>query len=147
MNSPTPDPELPVLGDPAAKPVRRRFTAEYRARMIAEYEAAPHGEKSAVLRREGLYQSQLREWGMARDANRASPGRRRTRARSGGPVLSAEAGDRALQRANDKLTRENTRLAAQVTQTQAALEIMGKLQSLLESISESTGIPPTPRTP
>src|SRR5664279_1168197 len=48
--------------DPAAKPVRRSFTAEYRARVVAEYTAAPHGEKSAVLRREGLYQSQIREW-------------------------------------------------------------------------------------
>src|SRR5450631_3329605 len=29
--------------DPAAKPVRRSFTAEYRARVVAEYAAAPHG--------------------------------------------------------------------------------------------------------
>jgi|GEM_PF-5426275 len=26
----------------------RTFTAEYKARIVAEYEAAPHGEKSAV---------------------------------------------------------------------------------------------------
>ena len=43
--------------DPAARPVRRTFTAEYRAHLVAEYEAAPHGQKSAVLRREGLYHS------------------------------------------------------------------------------------------
>jgi hypothetical protein len=43
--------------DPLARPFRRTFTAEYRARVVAEYEAAQHGEKSAVLRREGLYQS------------------------------------------------------------------------------------------
>ena len=48
--------------DPAPKPVRRSFTAEYRARVVAEYEAAQHGEKAGVLRREGLYQSQVREW-------------------------------------------------------------------------------------
>jgi hypothetical protein len=40
--------------DPAARPVRRSFTAEYRARVVAEYQAAPHGQKAAVLRREGL---------------------------------------------------------------------------------------------
>ena len=49
-----------VASDPAARPVRRSFTAEYRARVVAEYQAAPHGQKAAVLRREGLYQSQIR---------------------------------------------------------------------------------------
>jgi transposase-like protein len=53
--------------DPAARPVRRSFTAAYRARVVAEYEAAPHGQKAAVLRREGLYQSQIRSWTGARD--------------------------------------------------------------------------------
>ena len=57
-----------VSPDPAARPVRRSFTAEYRARVVAEYEAAPRGSKAAVLRREGLYQSQIREWTIARDA-------------------------------------------------------------------------------
>jgi len=41
--------------DPAARPVRRSCTAEYRARLVAEYEAAPRGKKGGVLRREGLY--------------------------------------------------------------------------------------------
>ena len=54
--------------DPAAKPTRRSFTAEYRASVLAEYEAAPHGEKSAVLRREGIHQTQVAEWAKARDA-------------------------------------------------------------------------------
>ena len=40
--------------NPAPNPVRRSFTAEYRARVVAEYEAAPHGEKAGVLRREGF---------------------------------------------------------------------------------------------
>ncbi len=39
--------------------------------MVAQYEAAPHGEKAAVLRREGLYQSQVREWRAERDARAA----------------------------------------------------------------------------
>jgi len=57
--------------NPAPNPVRRSFTAEYRARVVAQYEAAPHGEKAAVLRREGLYQSQVREWRAERDARAA----------------------------------------------------------------------------
>ena len=59
------------LVDPAPKPIRRSFTTEYRHRVVAEYEAAPHGEKSGVLRREGLYQSQVREWRAERDAKAA----------------------------------------------------------------------------
>ena len=57
-----------AVPDPAARPVRRSFTVAYRARVVAEYEAAPHGSKAAVLRREGLYQSQIREWTIVRDA-------------------------------------------------------------------------------
>src|SRR5665647_3333554 len=53
---------IEAVPDPAARPVRRSFTAAYRARVVAEYEAAPRGSKAAVLRREGLYQSQIREW-------------------------------------------------------------------------------------
>ena len=76
--------------DPAAKPVRRSFTAEYRARVVAEYAAAPHGEKSAVLRREGLYQSQIREWTDARDAlARGVTPRRNPHRRSGKSVGSS----------------------------------------------------------
>ncbi len=44
--------EPAAVVDPAPRPVRRTFTAEYRARVAAEYEAAPHGDKGAVLRRE-----------------------------------------------------------------------------------------------
>lgn len=84
----SPDPADEGVSDPAARPVRRSFTAEYRARVVAEYEAAPHGQKAAVLRREGLYQSQIREWRAARDALDAGapPPRRphRARADSGG---------------------------------------------------------------
>jgi putative transposase len=36
--------------------------------VVAEYDAAPTGEKGAVLRREGLYSSHVIEWRRARDA-------------------------------------------------------------------------------
>ena len=65
--------------DRAPKPTRRSFTAEYRARIVAEYEAAGHGEKSAVLRREGIYQPQVAEWAKARDAAAAGVSYRRDR--------------------------------------------------------------------
>jgi len=113
--------------DPSAPPFRRTFTAEYRARVVAEYEAAPHGEKAAVLRREGLYQSQVRRWAAARDAlaRGASAPRR--------PHRAADGKDDPA-----RLRAENQRLARELAKSQAVVEIMGKLQGLLEAVSEST---------
>ena len=122
--------------DPAAKPVRRSFTAEYRARVVAEYAAAPHGKKSAVLRREGLYQSQIREWTDARDAlARGLTPKRNPHRRSGKSIGSSEA---------ERLRAENARLTRELAKSQAVVEIMGKFQGLLEAISESTDTPASP---
>jgi transposase len=41
-----------LVVDPAPRPTRRSFTAAYKVAIVAEYEGAPHGEKSGVLRRE-----------------------------------------------------------------------------------------------
>jgi transposase len=100
-----PDPVPQGAADPAAKPVRRSFPAEYRARVVAEYEAAPHGEKSAVLRREGLYQSQIREWTAAGDA--VARGLTAKRNSHHGPGKSGGPSDTDRSRAeNARLTRE-----------------------------------------
>jgi transposase len=126
-----------VVADPAARPVRRSFTAEFRSRVVAEYEAAPRGSKAAVLRREGLYQSQIREWTIARDAltrGAAAPRRAHRATAAGGkddPV---------------RLRAENERLTRELARSQAVVEIMGKLQGLLETISESTGTTPPSST-
>jgi transposase len=51
------DPEL------AERARRRRFTAEYKSRIVAEADACTKsGEVGALLRREGLYSSHLTEW-------------------------------------------------------------------------------------
>jgi transposase len=57
-----PDPEVPERAR------RRTFTAQYKLDVVAGYDAAPAGEKGAVLRREGLYSSRVIEWRRARDA-------------------------------------------------------------------------------
>lgn len=121
--------------DPASRPTRRTFTAEYKARIVAEYEAARHGEKSAVLRREGLFHSHVREWAATRDARGLA-----------GLDRETSATDRRQRRAEqaeiDRLRAENHRLTGKLAQTQAALSIMGKAHELLESLAESTE-PPT----
>jgi len=56
-----PDPEV------VAKPKRRRFTAEYRLRILEEADrCAGDGEVGQLLRREGLYSSHLANWRKAR---------------------------------------------------------------------------------
>ena len=46
----------------AGRPVRRTFSAEYKRRIVAEYDQAPAGQKGRVLRREGLYDSSVKQW-------------------------------------------------------------------------------------
>src|ERR1700752_4645541 len=57
-----PDPEVPERAR------RRTFTAKYKLEILAAYDAAPDGEKGALLRREGLYSSHIVQWRRARDA-------------------------------------------------------------------------------
>ena len=57
-------PEMEVV----AKAQRRRFTAEYKRRIVrAADRCTQSGEIGALLRREGLYSSQLTNWRAARD--------------------------------------------------------------------------------
>lgn len=119
-----------TAADPALKPKRRSFSAEYKLRMVAEYDAAPTGEKGAILRRERLYHSHILEWRQARDAGaleklvdrRTSPAR---------PKKSTEAAE------NERLRRKVARLEKEVEKRDAALEVLGKAHKLLEMISES----------
>jgi transposase len=60
----------PVAGETevVAKAQRRRFTAEYKRRIVREADRCTHpGEIGALLRREGLYSSHLTTWRAARD--------------------------------------------------------------------------------
>ena len=61
-----PDPAVPE------KPVRRRFTAEYKIRILREADRCTEpGQLGALLRREGLYSSHLNTWRQQRDARDA----------------------------------------------------------------------------
>ena len=51
-----PDPQV------APKARRRRFSAAYKKRILAQYDVLPRGERSALLRREGLYSSLVGKW-------------------------------------------------------------------------------------
>lgn len=114
--------------DPAARPTRRSFTAEYKAEILAEYDSWPKGseQRGAILRREGLYSSHISEW-----RKQAEAGAREGLARKSKKRRTAE------QVELDRLRRQNERLAKELARTQTALEITGKVHALLEQLSES----------
>ena len=67
------DPEVPERAR------RRTFSAQYKARILAEYERCDSGAKGALLRREGLYSSMLSEW----RKQRLCPNRTKSRQKRG----------------------------------------------------------------
>lgn len=117
-----PDPEV----EPKAK--RRTFTAEYKARILAEYDAATEpGEKGAILRRERLYSAHLVEW--RRAANKGAT-----------EALSKQRGRPAAdprERELAKLRAEKERLEKELEKSRLVIGIMGKANALLEALSES----------
>ena len=114
--------------DPAARPRRRSFTAEYKEQILTEYDLLPAGstERGALLRREGLYTSHIAEWRKARDGGVREGLAPRVR-----PKRSPE------QVELERLRRKNERLEAELERTKTALEITGKVHALLEQLSES----------
>lgn len=119
--------------DPAARAKRRTFTAEYKANILAEYDSHQRGsdERGAVLRREGLYSSHISEW-----RKQAKAGATQGLAAKSKKRRTAEAAEL------EKLRKRNARLEAELTRTQTALEITGKVHALLEQLSESADTEP-----
>jgi transposase len=117
------DPEIPM------KAKRRRFTAEYKAAVLREIDAATQpGQVGAILRREGLYSSHLVEWRRARDAG-ALEALGKVRGRK--PVDPVEV-------ENNKLRRENARLAEKLSRAQRVIEVQGKVSALLRELSQES---------
>jgi transposase-like protein len=118
----------------SSRPKRRTFTAAYKARILAEYDALPDGspERGALMRRERLYHSHIEHWRSQREKGTLP-------ATTGKPTpKSAEADELALLRAeNKKLKTRNARLESDLGKTRTALDIAGKAFALLEGISGS----------
>lgn len=113
-----------------ARPVRRTFTGEYKARILAEYEAAPEGGKGEILRRERLYHSHIIDWRRSRDAG-VSAGLADRR-------LSAQRAKRSAESVElNRLRQANSRLEDELARTRTALEIVGKAHALLDLLSGS----------
>jgi transposase len=114
-----PDPEL------VEQAKRRRFTAEYKLRILREAEACSRpGEVGVLLRREGLYTSHLTYWRKQRDAGALKelgrPRGRKPADRRDGEIA--------------QLRRRAERAEGELQKARKVIEIQGNVSALLEQM-------------
>ena len=104
---------------------RRQISPADKRRIVAAAERCTEpGEIGALLRREGIYSSQLATWRKHHAAAGAAGLESRKRGRQADPAIAE--GHRTA-----KLTRENDRLRRQLTQAHLIIEVQKKVSSLL----------------
>ena len=117
-----PDPEVPE------KAVRRKFTAAYKLRILKEAENCTEpGQLGALLRREGLYSSNITLW--RRQAAEGLVPRKR------GPAAQ-KTDPRVLRIA--ELERENAKLTRKLNQAELIISVQKKVADLLQKSTEET---------
>ena len=118
--------ELSPSSEVLEKPVRRRFTVEDKARILAEADACTQpGLLGELLRREGLYSSHLATWRRQRDEGvlaGLTPKRRGRRAKAKNPLAGEVA----------RLQRENQRLKEQLRQAELIIDVQKKVSEMLD---------------
>ena len=107
--------------DPEVRPraSRRRFSTNYKIRILQEADQCQAGEMNALLRREGLFSSHLSKWRKQREQG----------------LLVEHPESKANSRADTRireLTTENQRLRAKLDQAQKIIEVQKKLCNLLD---------------
>lgn len=114
------------LADPEVRdrPVRRAFTAQYKADILAETDRAEAGKIGEILRREGLYSSHLCTWR-----------RHRTEGMKAG-LMPKKRGKKARQDPLDaeiqRLRRENDLLQRRLKDAELIIEFQKKVSQILE---------------
>ena len=118
------DPEL------VERPLRRRFSAQYKLRILQEVEACTRpGEIGALLRREGLYSGHLSKWRRQRYAGALEAlGRPRGRKPADRRDLEIAALQRRLERSE-----------AELAKARKVIEIQGNVSALLEQMLGTEG--------
>ena len=109
-----PDPEVPERAQ------RRRFSASYKMRILAETDKAAPGEVAGILRREGLYSGHLATWRSQRD-------------KGGLQALSQRRGPKAdpLAAENAKLRKQNEKLRRDLEAARLVIDVQKKVSKLL----------------
>ena len=123
-----PDPEV------SEKKPRRKFTAKYKLRILAEADAlTEQGQLGALLRQEGLYSSNLATWRRQREKGLLQALAPKKRGRK-----KIEKNPMAAKVAN--LERENRRLQQKLKQAELIIEAQKKMSEILgisQSLNES----------
>jgi transposase-like protein len=110
------------------RPKRRRLTAEYKLQILREADACTEtGEIGALLRREGLYASQLTEWRRLRDQAMLGSGKR---GRKPSPH----------ERRIAELEHENKKLSHRLKQAELIISVQKKVSEILKSPTEADPI-------
>ncbi len=111
-----PDPEV------VEKPKRRRFTADYKQRILDEADTCKEpGEVGALLRREGLYSSHLAAWRRQRKDG-LKPKKRGRKGKTPEQKRIAE-----LEKQLKKSEREKARLEAKLQRADLMLDLQKKV--------------------
>ncbi len=118
-----------MVSDPEVleKPVRRRYTAQYKRRILREAETCKeHGQMGALLRREGLYSSNLTAW--RRQAEQGtlealSPRKRGAKEQKPDPSVRRIA----------ELEKENQKLSHKLRQAVIIIEAQKKIAEIFET--------------
>ena len=110
---------------------RRRFSAEYKQRILEEADGCTQrGQIGALLRREGLYSSHLSKWRRQRSLGQLeglSPKKRGRKPQD--PAVEEMA----------RLQRENERLRARLEQAEMIIDVQKKLSQLLGLTPDESG--------
>jgi transposase len=116
-----PNPEVQAR---PAKPQRRTFSLAYKRAVVAEAEKCVEtGAIGALLRREGLFSSQLSQW-----RKQAEAGELKGIPHSGGRKATAQKGELV------QLRQENSRLRSQLEQAELIIGAQKKLAQAFESV-------------
>ncbi len=128
-------PSVDILHDTGVSPTpgRRRFTAAYKMKVLEEIDRCNHhGDIGALLRREGLYSSQLATWRRARAqgelATRAALAQRR-----GPKPKVADPGAKRIA----ELERDLARAVKRAERAEALVEVQKKVAALLDQIDQA----------
>lgn len=126
QNGQGPPPETEVV----ARPKRRTFSAAYKRSILEEADQCTEpGEIGALLRREGLYSSNLTTWRRQRERGELAGAKRGRK-----PTSDETKELRALQR-------ENQRLRQKLEQAELVIEVQKKLSQLLGLTETKSGGP------
>jgi transposase len=107
---------------------RRRFSAAEKQRILTAAAACPHGELGALLRREGIYHSQLQTW----RAQVAASGSNGLRPQRPGPAPKYDAKDLEIQALNKKVVK----LERELVIVNGLVELQKKVQAMFRAMQQ-----------